>query len=159
MSINLDEIQNPKRCYLGSGQELINKIALALTGTEPLTRDYETVLNNDDGSLKEITTTSKFRKLKWAVKQGVRYALVYSYPDEHKFFDQFRSKYGNELRWIQRTRKMTIDERVIVYNPTEYIEYREVTAVDEMNFFIIPAHIWSDAIREEVKKLEVKDEN
>ena len=158
MSIDLNEIQDPKRCYIGSGQELIDKIALALDGMY-LNKDYDSAMETDDGSLSDIIKTSKFRKLKWTVKQGVRYALVYSYSDENKFFDQFRSKYGNELRWIQRTRKMTIDERVIVYNPTSYVEYKEVTAVDELNLFLIPSHIWDDAIREEVKNQEAENGN
>lgn len=54
---------------------------------------------------------------------------------------------------------MTIDERVIVYNPTSYVEYKEVTAVDELNFFLIPSHVWDDAIREEVKNQEVGNGN
>lgn len=139
------------------GEELHQVIALALAGY-PLDSDFDQKMKTDDGSLKSILTTSEYRKLRWAVKSQLRNVVIYTKTDSDnddpvelsRIFGDLRSVYGNQLIWVSKTRKMEVRKCVSVYN-TDCIEYKEVIGtpkgvpIEELNFMIVPIHIWQNA--------------
>lgn len=141
-----------KRFKITKGEDLHKVIAMALCGY-PLNGNYESWLENDDGSMKNILTSSEYRKLRWAAKSQVENVVVYckvgGVDDTEEYtdlFSEFKRAYGNEVCWIKRAKNYRITKRVIAYEGNDVLEYDEKSQLEELNFMVIPIHIWNQVV-------------